>query len=65
MNSITVNLPENVELYRAKMVIATSLYRQEILSSEQAAELVGITRRQFLKEADDTGYRYLEKPLKI
>jgi len=55
MNSITVNLPENVELYRAKMVIATSLYRQEILSSEQAAELVGITRRQFLEEAGRYG----------
>ncbi len=50
MKTITINLPEEVELDKVKMIIAVSLFEQEILSSGQAAELVGISRRQFLEE---------------
>jgi predicted HTH domain antitoxin len=50
MKTLTINLPEEVELDKVKMIIAVSLFEQGILSSGQAAELVGISRRQFLEE---------------
>ena len=37
------------------MIIAASLFEQGILSSGQAAELVGIPRRQFLEEVGKYG----------
>jgi predicted HTH domain antitoxin len=55
MKSLTISLPEEVELHRAKMIIAASLFEQGILSSGQAAELVGIPRRQFLEEVGKYG----------
>lgn len=50
MKSITIDLPEEVELYEVKMIIAASLFEKGILSSGQAAEIVGISRKQFLEE---------------
>ena len=50
MKTLTINLPEEVEVDRVKMIIAASLFDQGILSSGQAAELVGIARRKFLEE---------------
>lgn len=55
MKSLTINLPEGVELHRVKMIIAASLFEQGILSSGQAAELVGISRRQFLEQVGKYG----------
>lgn len=55
MKTITINLPEEAELDNVKMIIATSLFEQGVLSSGQAAELVGITRRQFLEEVGKYG----------
>ena len=55
MKSLTINLPEEVELDKVRMIIAASLFEQGILSSGQAAELVGITRRQFLEEVGKYG----------
>ncbi|MCB9349912.1 MAG: UPF0175 family protein [Lewinellaceae bacterium] len=55
MKTITINLPEEVELHKVKMIIAASLFEQGILSSGQAAQLVGITRRQFLEEIGNYG----------
>lgn len=55
MKSITIHLPDGVELYKVKMIIAASLFEQGILSSSQAAELVGIPRRQFLEEIGKYG----------
>jgi predicted HTH domain antitoxin len=55
MTTLTINLPEEVELYKVKMIIAASLFEQGVLSSGQAAELVGITRRQFLEEVGKYG----------
>ena len=40
MKTITINLPEDVELYEVKMIIAASLFDKGILSSGQAAGLV-------------------------
>jgi predicted HTH domain antitoxin len=55
MKTITINLPEEAELDNVKMIIATSLFEQGVLSSGQAAELAGITRRQFLEEVGKYG----------
>ena len=55
MKTITISLPEEVELDKVKMIIAASLFEQGILSSGQAAEIVGITRRKFLEEAGKYG----------
>ncbi len=55
MKSLTIILPEEVELNRVKMIIAASLFGQGILSSGQAAELVGISRSQFLEEVGKYG----------
>ncbi len=55
MKTLTINLPEEAELSKVKMIIATSLFEQGILSSGQAAELVGISRREFLEEAGNFG----------
>lgn len=55
MNTLTVNLPEGVELSKVKMIIAASLFGQGILSSGQASELVGISKRQFLEDVGKYG----------
>ena len=55
MKTITISLPEEVELDKVKMIIAASLFEQGILSSGQAAEIVGITRRKFLEEVGKYG----------
>jgi predicted HTH domain antitoxin len=55
MKTLTISLPEEVELYKVKMIIAASLFERGILSSGQAAELVGITRREFLEEVGKFG----------
>lgn len=55
MKTLSINLPEEVELDKVRMIIAASLFEQGILSSGQAAELVGITRRQFLEEVGKYG----------
>jgi predicted HTH domain antitoxin len=56
---LAINLPEEVEIYRVKMIIAASLFEQGILSSGQATELVGISRRQFLEEVGKYGMSIL------
>ena len=55
MKTITIELPEEVELDKVKMIIAASLFEQGVFSSGQAAEWVGITRRQFLEEIGKYG----------
>lgn len=55
MNTITINLPEEVEPLKVKLLIAVSLFDQGILSSGQAAEIAGITRKRFLEEVGKFG----------
>jgi len=55
MKTLTINLPEEAEIDKVKMIIAASLFEQGVLSSGQAAKLVGITRRQFLEEIGQYG----------
>jgi len=55
MKTLTLELPEDVELSKARMVIAASLFETGILSSGQAAELVGISRKDFLENVGKQG----------
>ncbi len=55
MKTLTISLPEEVELSSVRMIIAASLFDQGILSSGQAAELVGISRKKFLEEVGKYG----------
>lgn len=51
MKTITLNIPDNVELdqHEAAMLLATKLYEQGKLSMGQAAELAGFSKRTFME----------------
>jgi predicted HTH domain antitoxin len=55
MKSLTINLPEDTNLKDAKMIVAAALFKQGILSSGQAAEMIGISRRKFLEDVGKYG----------
>ena len=49
MKSITLNIPDNLDLDNKELalLVATKLYEQAKLSLGQAAELAGLTKRSF------------------
>lgn len=49
MKTITLNIPDNLDLdnREVSMLVATKLYEQGKLTLEQAAELVGLSKRTF------------------
>lgn len=51
MKTVTLQIPETVELdnKEAAMLVATKLYEQGKLSSGEAAEIVGYSKRTFLE----------------
>lgn len=49
MKTITLNIPEEIDEKEVTMVVASQLYQQGKLSSGQAADLVGITKREFVE----------------
>lgn len=51
MKTITLNIPENLEIDNRDiaMIVATRLYEQGKLSLGQAAELAGLTKRTFVE----------------
>ena len=57
MKSITINLPDNVELTEkeAAMILAAKLYDMEILTMGRAATLAGITKREFMETVGNYG----------
>ena len=61
MKSITINLPEDANLKEVRMIVAAALFKQGIWSSGQAAEMVGISRRQFLEEVGKYGVSIFEE----
>ncbi len=48
MKSLTLTLPEETNEQEVKMAVAAMLFDKGILSSGQAAEYAGITKREFL-----------------
>lgn len=51
MKSITVNIPENLDLSENELLIyfAAKLYEDGKLSSGQAADFAGLTKRTFIE----------------
>lgn len=57
MKSIIINLPENLKTsdFEIKMIIASKLFEKGELSSGQAAEVVGISKREFIESVGKFG----------
>ena len=49
MKTITLNLPEEVDEKEIKMSVAALLFDKGLLSSGQAANFVGISKRGFIE----------------
>ncbi len=51
MHSITIKVPDNLQMntFDINMLIASSLFEKGVLSSGQAAEMVGLTKRAFVE----------------
>lgn len=51
MRTIQINIPDDVDLKDSdfSMIIASKLYEDGILSSGQAAELAGVSKRTFIE----------------
>ena len=55
MKTLTINLPDTVDEKDVKMHLAAQLFDKGILSSGQAAELVGISKKEFLENLGKYG----------
>lgn len=55
MKTLTINLPEEINEREIKMAVAAILFDKAILSSGQAAEFVGITKREFIESVGNYG----------
>ena len=51
MKTLTLELPDSVDVLDVKMQLAAHLFEKGVLSSGQAAKLVGISKREFLENA--------------
>jgi predicted HTH domain antitoxin len=51
MRTIQINIPDSVEMsdYDLSMMVAAKLYEEQKLSSGQAAEMVGLSKRTFIE----------------
>ena len=51
MRTIQINIPDSVDLkdYDFSMIIAAKLYQESKLSSGQAAQIVGLSKRAFIE----------------
>ncbi len=56
MKTLKIKIPESLDDHSAKMYMAGILFEKGILSSGQAADLVGITKRQFLETIGEYGF---------
>lgn len=55
MKNLTIQIPDSVDEADVKMEVAAHLFEKGILSSGQAAELVGISKREFLETVGKYG----------
>ncbi len=49
MKTLTINLPEEIDEKEIKMTVSAVLFDKGVLSSGQAAEFAGITKREFIE----------------
>jgi predicted HTH domain antitoxin len=55
MKSLTLTLPEETNEQEVKMAVAAMLFDKGILTSGQAADYAGITKREFLTTVGNYG----------
>jgi len=55
MKTLTIKIPDTVDEKDLKMELAAHLFEKGILSSGQAAELVGISKREFIETVGKYG----------
>ena len=55
MKTLTIQLPDTVDEKDVKMQLAAQLYDKGIMSSGQAADLVGIRKREFIETVGQYG----------
>ena len=55
MKTLTIELPDEINEKEAKMTVASALFDKGIFSSGQAAEFVGISKREFLETVGQYG----------
>lgn len=55
MKTLTVQVPDSVDERTVKMQLSAYLYDKGIISSGQAADLVGITKREFIETVGQYG----------
>lgn len=55
MKTLTLQLPDTVDEKDVKMQLAAHLYDKGIISSGQAAELAGISKREFIERVGQYG----------
>jgi predicted HTH domain antitoxin len=55
MKTLTLNIPDSVNEVDIKMQLAAQLFEKAIMSSGQAADLAGITKREFLESVGKYG----------
>lgn len=58
MKTIELKLPDNISLseHDAAMIVAGKLYEEGLLSGSEAAELAGLTKRDFLEQLSKYGF---------
>ena len=64
MKTLTLTLPDNVDFERSEimMMIAAKLYERGVLSQGRAAEMAGISRREFLESLGNYGVSVFNYP---
>jgi len=55
MKTLTINLPEEINENEVKMAVAAILFDKGVLSSGQAAEFAGISKRVFIETVGKYG----------
>jgi len=55
MKTLTLKIPDSVDEIDVKMQLAAHLFEKGIMSSGQAADLVGISKREFLENVGKYG----------
>lgn len=55
MKTLTLNIPDSVSDTDVKMQLAAQLYEKGVLSSGQAADLAGISKREFIENVGKYG----------
>ena len=55
MKTLTFNIPDSVNETDVKMQLAAQLFDKGVMSSGQAADLAGLTKRQFLENVGKYG----------